>query len=323
MTTGPEITPARPRILVICAAGLERFVPALGAMGAIRAHHEGSEIILLAARAASAFAATAPYFDDVWIDETDGRLSIQPLLALRRRLRAQTFDRVYDLDGTPASRRIFWLLYGRRGLSKPTLPWSGDIAGTALAYTDPRRAAMHTVDRWAAQLKVAGIGAVLRPDLSWVARQVTSFAVPFRMADPFVLLAPSPGPGESWPASRWGELAADLHAGRQVPVVIGANVPGEIVRTIGEFCPNAIDLSGRATVNEMVFLAWAANAAVGADNGVMHLTAAAGCRTLVLYDGASDPALVGQRGNRVSILRRPRLAEIPVGEVLIALAAGK
>ena len=182
---------------------------------------------------------------------------------------------------------------------------------------------MHIADRWAAQLKIAGIGAVLRPDLSWVARQVTSFAVPFRMAEPFILLAPTPGPGDPWSASRWGELAADLHNSGQVPVVIGPNVPIETSRTITEFCPGAIDLSSRATVNEMVFLAWAATAAVGPDNGVMHLATAAGCRTLVLYNAASDPALVGQRGNRVSILRRPRLAEIPVGEVLIALAAKK
>lgn len=106
-------------------------------------------------------------------------------------------------------------------------------------------------------------------------------------------------------------------------MLIGLNVPGEIVRTVAEFCPGAVDLSGRSTVNEMVFLAWAATAAAGPDNGVMHLTAAAGCRTLVLYNGASDPALVGQRGTRVTILRRPRLADIPTSEVLAALTTKK
>ena len=62
----------------------------------------------------------------------------------------------------------------------------------------------------------------------------------------------------------------------------------------------------------------AATAAVGPDNGIMHLAAVAGCRSVVLYDQASDPALVGQRGATVTILRRPRLMDIPAAEVIAA-----
>ncbi|MSO72528.1 MAG: lipopolysaccharide heptosyltransferase family protein [Rhodospirillaceae bacterium] len=118
---------------------------------------------------------------------------------------------------------------------------------------------------------------------------------------------------------RYGELARTLTASGQIPVIVGPDVPAEVVATIMDFCPSAVDLSRRTTVNETVFLAWAATAAVGPDNGAMHLAAAAGCRTVVLYDGASDPALVGHRGGRVAILRRPRLSEISVGEVLVTL----
>lgn len=313
------VPPPRPRILIIAAAGLERFVPALGAMGAIRAYHREAEIILLTARATSAFAATAPYFDDIWIDESDGAFKLRPLLDLRKRLIAQPFARVYDLDATEHSMRLFWLMYGRRGFARADLPWSGQIAGTALAHGDRQRTAMHMADRWAAQLKVAGIGAILRPDLSWVARQVRSFAVPFRMTEPFVLLAPAPGPGAPWPAERYGELARLLAESGQIPVIVGPDVSAEVTAAIADTCPEAVDLTGRATVNETVFLAWAATAAIGPDNGVTHLTAAAGCRTVVLYNGDSDPALVGQRGPRVSILRRQTLAQVPVGEVVAVL----
>ena len=311
----------KPRILVICASGLARFVPALGAMGAIRATHRDSEIILLTARATSAFAATAPYFDEVWADETDGALNLGQLWRLRARLRAAPFDRVYDLDGTPHSRRLFWLMYGFQALpvNRGRLPWSGVVPGTALSYSDPRQSAMHSVDRWAAQLKVAGIGAILRTDLSWVARHVQSFSVPFRMTEPFVLIAPAPGPGSQWPAERYGELARALAASRQIPVLVGPDVPADVAEVVTEFCPGVVNLSGRATVNETVFLAWAATAAVGPDNGVMHLAATAGCPAIVLYDSASDPALVGQRGSRVAILRRPRLADILAAEVLATL----
>ncbi|MSO72529.1 MAG: hypothetical protein EXQ84_02815 [Rhodospirillaceae bacterium] len=170
-------------------------------MGAIRACHRDAAIVLLMARATASFAATAPYFDEVWTDDTDGALNFSRLWALRARLNAAAFERIYDLDATPHSQRLFWLMFGRQALPKnrAKVPWSGAIAGTALCYSEPRRAAMHLLDRWAAQLKVAGIGAILRADVSWVARQVQSFNLPFRMTESFVLIAPAAGPGANWP----------------------------------------------------------------------------------------------------------------------------
>lgn len=161
---------------------------------------------------------------------------------------------------TSMGRRIvsgmFHVMYGWQSFTPKDIPWSGEIAGTALAYTDPRRKAMHLADRWAAQLKVAGIGAVLRPELSWVARQVTSFAVPFRMTEPFVMIAASPGPGAAWPAQTYGELARDLADAGQIPVLVGLGVPAELCEVVREMCPSTIALTGKATVNELVFLAW-------------------------------------------------------------------
>ncbi len=324
--SGTDSAAEKPRILVISTAGLERFIPALGA---IRANHRDAKIILLTARVTSAFAATVPYFDDVWTDETDGMFHLSKLWALRKRLHGlmngRDFTRVYDLDSTPHSKRLFWLMYGSRALplNRRDIPWSGAIAGTALSHEDPRRGAMHLVDRWAAQLKIAGIGAILRPELSWVARQVTSFAVPFRMTAPFVMIAAVPGPGAPWPAERYGELARGLSAQGQIPVLVGLDVSSVLRQAIQDHCDNIVDLSGSTTVNELAFLSWAATAAVGPDNGIMHLTAVAGCRSLVMYNNASDPALVGQRGAKLTILRRPQLAEIPVGEVLAAVMSQK
>jgi ADP-heptose:LPS heptosyltransferase len=325
MTLEADVTAApKPRLLVISTQGLKRFVPALGAMGSIRAHHPDAHIVLLTARATTAFAGTAPYFDEIWTDDTDGRLrgigDARRLWALRARLIARPFDRIYDLDANAHAWRLFWLMHGRKALTtqRKDIAWSGVIPGTALAHEDARRDAMHLVDRWAAQLRIAGIPVTLRPDMSWVARQVQAFTVPFRMTAPFVMIAPAPGPGAGWSAERYGELAAALADDGQIPVLMGPDVVPDVCAAVTQ-CPTAVDLTGRATVNEMVFLAWAATAAVGPDNGVMHLTAAAGCPTVVLYDSASDPALVGQRGNKVTILRRSHLGEIPVGEVVAAI----
>ncbi len=165
----------------------------------------------------------------------------------------------------------------------------------------------------------SGVGPWCAYFVSWVARQVTSFAVPFRMTEPFVMIAASPGPGAAWSAETYGALASELMDAGQVPVLVGLDVPAELCAAVQEICPAAVDLTGKATVNELVFMAWAATAVVGPDNGVMQLAAAAGCRAVVLFNAASDPALVGPRGARVTILRRPSLAEISVGEVMASL----
>lgn len=309
-----------PRILVISTSGLARFVPALGAMASIRASHQGAAITLLTGPETGAFASTVPYFDDVWIDETVAGWDIPHILNLRRRLRTGPFDRIYDLDCDSHSTFLFRLMHGLMRQERAAIAWSGTLPGTQLAHTDPRRAAMHIADRWAAQLKVAGIPATLRPDLSWVARYVKSFTLPFRMTEPFVMVAATPGPGPApWSPAQYGALAAALAAEGQRPVLVDLKPRPDLAEAMADHNPACIDLSGKGSLNELILLAWAATAAIGPDNGIMHLAAVAGCRSVVLYDQASDPALVGQRGATVTILRRPRLMDIPAAEVIAAI----
>ena len=47
----------------------------------------------------------------------------------------------------------------------------------------------------------------------------------------------------------------------------------------------------------------------------MHLVAAMGCKTIVLYGQSSDPALCGQRGPHVTYIRKPDIHDITVEEV--------
>jgi ADP-heptose:LPS heptosyltransferase len=304
-------------ILVVITSGLERLIPALGAIAAIKASHASAAIVILARAEFADFLRTSPYASEVWVDETAGSRSLKRWRTMRAQLRSRDWARVYDLDGNRHSTHLFWLLYGRRAFSsgRSLLAWSGVIPGTYLAWSDPHRAQMHLRDQWANQLRVGGIPVMPATDLSWVARRVTSFNVPFRMNEPYLIVAVDPGPGGPWPRlAEFGRLAAA--EGR---VLVAVGTAPEDLAALKDACPSLVDLVGKASVNELVIMAWAAAGAVGADNGIMHLAAGAGCRSVVLYDGSSDPALVGQRGSRVTILRRPHLGGIPANEVLAAL----
>jgi ADP-heptose:LPS heptosyltransferase len=309
--------PAAP-ILVILTSDLSRLIPALGAVAAIRAWHTDAHIVALTAPDTAEFVRTSPYATEVWTDPTLHSRDIRAWRDLRARLRSLKWSRIYDLDANRHSGHLFWLTYGRRALraARAVLPWSGIIPGTALAWEDPQRTRMHVRDQWAQQLRAAGIPVIPPTDFSWVARKVTAFNVPFRMNEPYLLIAPDPGPGGHWP--RFADFARQAADEGRVLVAVGVT-PAEDMATLKEACPTLIDLVGKTTVNELVFLAWAAAGAVGADNGVMHLAANAGCRSVVLYDDRSDPALVGQRGPKVTILRRPHLGSISSPEVLAAL----
>ena len=308
-------------ILVIAADGLKKFVPALSAAAAIRTHHNDAKIILLTSKTTRSFAETSPYFDEVWTTDLQGPRDLAHLWALRKRLHERNFACVYDLDGTPLSKRIFWLMYGLKGLPlrRKTLPWSGIIKNTALSHQNAQWNAMHTTDRWATQLAAAGISGLHKPDLSWVARNVQSFEVPFRMHKPFVLISLDPGPSSAWPVDLFKNLAGALSDERQTPVFVGFNTDPRDAVDLSYLCEGAINLVNGISPEDLVFLSWAATAAIGADNGVMHLTAAAACHSVVIYDRTSDPALSGQRGDSVVILRRPHLSDISVDEIMSAI----
>ena len=53
--------------------------------------------------------------------------------------------------------------------------------------------------------------------------------------------------------------------------------------------------------------------AVGNDTGPLHLVAAAGAPTVVLFSSASDPALSAPRG-QVAVLQADKLADLPVAQ---------
>ena len=53
--------------------------------------------------------------------------------------------------------------------------------------------------------------------------------------------------------------------------------------------------------------------------GPMHLIAAAGCPSVVLFSQASDPALCAPRGRSVTVLRKPDLSALSLEDVLRAL----
>ena len=297
---------------MIKLSALGDFVQALGPFAAIRAHHPEARITLLTTKPYAALAKASPYFDEVWVDHRPKPWDVPGMLRLRKMLRSAKFQMVYDLQTSERSSRYFHLVHSGT-------PWSGIASGASHPHANPDRNFMHTLDRQADQLRMAGIPETPPPDLSWVERDLRKFHLPQK----FVLMVPGGAAhrtAKRWPAERYAAVARRLGERGIASVLIGTESDQEAVGAVLAASKTAMSLADHTDLLDIPAIARQAWAALGNDTGPMHLAAAAGCRSVVLFSEESDPALCAPRG-RVAILRKPDLAQLEVDEVWDALSS--
>ncbi len=309
-------------MLVIKLGALGDFIQAFAGFAPIRAAHPQAEITLLTTPPFADLATASGLFDRV---QTDGRpRTLIEHLRLFRRLRAERYDRIYDLQTSSRSRTYFYAF-----LPKPP-QWSGISFGASHRQSRPDRDAMHNLDRIADQMHVAGIGAdyapgqAPAPDLGWASRAPNTppdvLAARFGLIRPFALLVPGASPVKPeklWPIGSYCALARLLHdKGLQIAVV-GGPAESELYRTIAAALPEAVDLTGKTSLVELACLGSIAALCVGNDTGPTFVVAYAGAPGVMLMSRATDPDHCRPRG-RMTWLCADDLATLAVSTVFNA-----
>lgn len=300
------------RILVIKLGALGDVVQALGPMAAIRDHFNDAHMTVLTRPPFDSLIMARGVADKIIFDPKPRGLNLPAWLDLRRTLREGAFDQVFDLQTSKRSSTYFKLFWP----SKPV--WSGIAAGCALPHANPNRDHMHTLERQADQLSMAGIKDVPAPSLDGIDPDLSSLNLP----PSFTMLVPGGAahrPEKRWPAEKYRALAQRLDSSSAPVVIVGSADEKVLGDEITKGLPNAINLAGKTSLPQLVGIAKAAKAALGNDSGPMHVAAVAGTPSVVLYSEASDPALCAQRGADVTILRKPSLDALSVDEVMQAL----
>jgi ADP-heptose:LPS heptosyltransferase len=288
------------RVLVIRHGAFGDMVLSFPAMAAIRAHHPYDNITILTTKLYAPLLEASPWCDRVEVDEKPSWWDFSALVRLRRQLAG--FDMVYDLQTSGRSSKYF-ALAGRP-------PWSGIAKGCAFPDA-PNRTALHTRERLAQQLRLAGIQALPQPDLSWLAGPVPE--LPARYA----VLVPGAAPHrpeKRFPAERFRQVAEGLD---MKVVIVGTASERPLAQAIG-----GIDLTGKTDFLQLASVFRGASLAIGNDTGPMHLAAALGIPCISLFSAASDPDLTAPRypdGGWPCILRSGSLQELPVAQVCAAL----
>jgi ADP-heptose:LPS heptosyltransferase len=165
---------------------------------------------------------------------------------------------------------------------------------------------------------MAGIPDTPPSELSWLKADVARYRLTTRYV--LMVVGGSPHrPEKIWPAERFGTLGRDLVAQGYTPVVLGTTPERPMADAIRAACPEARDLTGDTSFAELAQLARGAAAAIGGVTGPMHLLAAAGAPSVVMFSRVSDPAQCGPRGRKVAYLQKDSLADLPVSEAAAAL----
>lgn len=300
-------------ILVIKLGALGDIIIGLGPFAAIRKHHPNATITLMTTKPYADIGRRCGLFDDVMVDSRPKWHQLGAWVELRKTLRAHNFTRIYDLqlnDRTGFYARLFW--------PAPCPEWVGKVRGCSHYYDDVRKNDIHAFARHAELLALAGIHDIPLPDVQWMGGDISAFGLPARVA----LLVPGCAPTrpeKRWPGEHFIALSQILLERGITPVIIGTASEGVVTNQIAEAVPAAINLTGKTSLYDLAALGRAATVAVGNDTGPMHLIAAAGAPSIVLFSGASFPERSAPIGPDVKTLQRNPISDIGVDDVVALL----
>ena len=294
------------QILVIRYGGFGDMILSMGAFRTIRAHYAADHVTALTTSRFAGLLEHSGYFDEVLLDDRLKPWQVGGWLALARRLRSKHVDRVYDLQRNERTAILYRAMgFGRR------LEWSGVIPGCSHYVRDDPDDRRHIAERLAEQLSIAGIPETKPADLTWLAGDIGHFDLP----PAYALIVPGGAPHrpeKRAPAEAFAGLGRHLVGQGIAPVLLGTGSERDQIDAIAGACPGAIDLSDHTSFGEIAELARHATGAIGNDTGAMHLTAAVGCPSLVLFSAASDPSRVHPLGRRVHLVETDTLRTLSI-----------
>ncbi|SVD31799.1 uncharacterized protein METZ01_LOCUS384653 [marine metagenome] len=240
-------------------------------------------------------------------------------MALRRRLIGGRFERVYDLQ---TSDRSAW--YFRQFPKQNRPEWSGIVRGCSHPHTNLRRNYMHTINRQAQQLHMAGVENVSCANLGWLDGDITGFDC----SEKFALLVPGGAAARKqkrWPLGGYVALAQRLMKCGVRVCLIGDASERELQHSIGTVAAGVVQLAGKTDLGQIAALARRSYVTIGNDTGPMHIIASCGAPTVVLFGSASNPALCAPRGRNVVVVAAAdgRLENLPGTSVWEAVLAAR
>ena len=276
-------------ILVIKLGALGDFIVADAAFSAICKRHGRDKKILLTTPAFADFAKKLGYFDEV---VAFPRFSFFDLSAWRELLswfRNLEVTHVYDLQ---LVNRTHYYFYAFKMVARRSFEWVGHVKCSPYCLED-HYFKKHPMERFARLLSKVNLE--LPPlDIRRLGEKITIEG----LSQPYALMVPNASNAfhgaKKWPLAQYQKLAIWLTEKGYDVVVIGGKDDDHALLRANE---KIFDLTGKTSLEQVIFLSQNAAFAVGNDTGPIHMAAASLCPVFVLFSKKAPPAeQVGARG---------------------------
>ncbi|WP_018871866.1 glycosyltransferase family 9 protein [Thioalkalivibrio sp. ALJ16] len=296
------------KVLVIKHGAFGDVVQADGALRDIRKHHPNDELVVLTTPSYRSIFERCPHVDRVLTETRPKAWKLVVWWRLARMLRAERFDRVYDLQNSSRTsiyrrhilQRAIWICGEReRGEESALAAFQRQLSGAGLETT-------HT----------------LEPDVSWMAEDVASILRANGVTGEYIMLIP--GSSASHPEKRWpfyAELAAALAERTKYQIV---TVPGPDELELSRSIPALALFDDAGKVLNWFGLAGVIRGAayvVGNDTGPTHVAASLGKPGLALFGPHASPVRTGLSRARFRAIEAADLKELPMQTVLREMAS--
>jgi len=298
------------RILIIKHGAFGDVIQCDGALRDIREHHKDDEIVVLTTPPYRRIFERCPWVDSVMIDERAPRWRLDLMWQLGKRLKAEKFDMVYDLQNSPRTASYFrWFFQDTN--------WSGTAPGCSHPHRAKHPKKIRTLDRLAGQLKDAGVPVrhTRHPNVSWLAEDVTALLAEAGVTRPYIVLIP--GSSARHPQKRWPYYAALakrlIEDGQEVVIAPG---PDEL--ELAKEIPGTKLYGPRGFINWFEFAGVLKGAAfvVGNDTGPTHLAAHIGAPGLALFGPHMSAERTGIERENFAAIEVAHLSALPIERVL-------
>ena len=323
-SSGAPFDPRRVRrALFIRTDRLGETLLNLPAIAALKAGLPWASVTLLVQPELTALLARLPGVDEVWADEAQTQPWWAHAIRLAGRLRRGRFDLAIVSNPKKSLHLGIWLAgirwrvgYGRK--------WGGLL--THRLADRKGLGERHEVQYNLDLLQPLGLPTTAPPCRLPISdeddRQVRAWlgGALGQPGPPLVVVHPwTSNPAKCWPAPRYRELIERLARRLSASVVVigGSDERAHLPAVLSDGLP-VTDLVGRLTLAQSAALLARASVLVSNDSGPVHLAAAVGSPTVVLF-GTSDPAAGPRRwgpwGAGHAVICRPSINEITVDEV--------
>ena len=275
-------------ILVIRFSALGDLVTLETLFRALRHFHRDDRITLLTSNIGKELYGDTGSFDRIVVDTKPNSSLLARARRLRNHLGLETFDVIYNLQGSSLAHLITLLLKKRRVVNRSSSLWQKLIGMKLRGKTLPEvlRAAgfdTESVSRYfqQPQAEIIQLGVDKR-----LAEEYRAQLAQTAGDRPIVALAPGASP--QWESKKWGderfaELARRMQDAGFAVIVVGSELEAGAARLIRSRADQAHDFTGRTSVGQLKALLGISAVFVGNDSGPAHVAAAVGTPTVTLF----------------------------------------